>query len=181
MLASRARCVTGAASSVSEKPFVPPFLMTSCDFLRLTAVAVLGIATCTSALVAQQPDSASVAHVVVAYHDAMRKGDSAAVLALMTEDVVVLESGGAETREQFRAHHLPADIRFAQAIESKRGPIAVRIKGDVAWASSTSTSQGDYNGRAINSSGAELMVLTRTPQGWRIAAIHWSSRQRRAQ
>jgi hypothetical protein len=35
------------------------------------------------------------------------------------------------------------------------------------------------NGRAINSSGAELMVLVRTSSGWKISAIHWSSRARR--
>ena len=33
--------------------------------------------------------------------------------------------------------------------------------------------------RQVNSSGAELMVLSRTPQGWRITAIDWSSRTRR--
>jgi hypothetical protein len=36
------------------------------------------------------------------------------------------------------------------------------------------------NGRAINSVGAELMVLVRSGSTWKIAAIHWSSRQRRA-
>jgi hypothetical protein len=28
----------------------------------------------------------------------------------------------------------------------------------------------------VNSAGAELMVLTRMPDGWRISAVHWSSR-----
>ena len=146
--------------------------------LKLAAFALVAA----SSLQAQNPtDSAQVAGVIVAYHDAMKKGDSTAALAMMTMDAIVLESGGVETREEFRAHHLPADIRFAQAIESKRGPILVRVQGNTAWASSTSTTQGDYNGRAINSNGAELMVLTKTAQGWKIAAIHWSSRQRRAQ
>ena len=146
--------------------------------LKLAAFALVAA----SSLQAQNPtDSAQVAGVIVAYHDAMKKGDSTAALAMMTMDAIVLESGGVETREEFRAHHLPADIRFAQAIESKRGPILVRVQGNTAWASSTSTTQGDYNGRAINSNGAELMVLTMTAQGWKIAAIHWSSRQRRAQ
>jgi ketosteroid isomerase-like protein len=53
------------------------------------------------------------------------------------------------------------------------------VRGDAAWVSSTSTTTGEYRGRQVNSSGAELMVLARTPQGWRIAAIHWSSRTRR--
>jgi hypothetical protein len=30
----------------------------------------------------------------------------------------------------------------------------------------------------VNSIGAELMVLTRMMDGWKISAIHWSSRTR---
>jgi ketosteroid isomerase-like protein len=52
------------------------------------------------------------------------------------------------------------------------------VRGDVAWVVGTSTTRGEYRGRPVDSAGAELMVLTRTPQGWRIAAIHWSSRRR---
>lgn len=125
-------------------------------------------------------DSAAVAGVIAKYHEALAAGDSAAALALLADDAVILESGGVETRAEYRSHHLPGDISFAKAIKSQRGPVHVRIRGDVAWASSTSATQGEMNGRAINSAGAELMVLVRTPQGWKISAIHWSSRQRRA-
>lgn len=124
-------------------------------------------------------DSAAVAAAVHRYHAALAAGDSAAALALLAPDAVILESGGVESRAEYRSHHLPADIEFARAVRSEQGPIRVRVQGDVAWASSTSTTQGEFRGRAINSAGAELMVLTRTPQGWRIAAIHWSSRTRR--
>ena len=65
-----------------------------------------------------------------------------------------------------------------QAVLS-RGPMRVVVRGDAAWVSSTSSTTGEYRGRQVDSSGAELMVLSRTPQGWRIAAIHWSSRTRR--
>ena len=125
-------------------------------------------------------DSAAVAGVITKYHEAMAAGDSAAALALLTDDAVILESGGIETRAEYRSHHLPADIGFAKAIRSQRGPVHVRVQGDMAWASSTSTAQGEMNGRTINSAGAELMVLLRTAQGWKISAIHWSSRQRRS-
>ena len=124
-------------------------------------------------------DSAAVAATVDRFHKAIEAGDSTLALSLLSSDVVVLESGGIETRDEFRAHHLAADIAFAQAIKSDRSQMRVTIRGDVAWATSTSTSTGEYRGRQINSSGAELMVLSRTPQGWRINAIHWSSRARR--
>lgn len=125
-------------------------------------------------------DSSDVVAVINRYHAALAAGDSAAALTLLADDVVILESGGLETREEYRSHHLPGDIAFARAVQSQRGPVTVRIRGDVAWASSTSVTQGTYNGRAVNSSGAELMVLVRTASGWRISAIHWSSRARRA-
>ena len=127
----------------------------------------------------QSRDSADVAAAVHAYDRALSTGDSAAALALLAPDAVILESGGIESREEYRNHHLPGDIAFARAVPSQGGPVSVRVRGDVAWAWSTSTTQGEFRGRAINSSGAELMVLTRTTTGWRISAIHWSSRTRR--
>ena len=125
-------------------------------------------------------DSAAVAAVVHEYHQALASGDSTAAMALLAADVVILESGGMETREEYRSHHLQSDIAFARAVTSDRGPIAVEVRGDVAWAASTSTTRGQYRDRTINSAGAELMVLTRTPDGWRISAIHWSSRNVRS-
>src|SRR5688500_12826616 len=124
-------------------------------------------------------DSAAVVAVVSKYHAALAAGDSVGALALLADDAVILESGGVETRAEYRSHHLPGDISFAKSIKSQRGPVHVRLQGDVAWASSTSATQGEMNGRTINSEGAELMVLVRTAQGWKISAIHWSSRQRR--
>jgi ketosteroid isomerase-like protein len=128
---------------------------------------------------AQPGDSAAVAAAVNRYHEALSTGDSVAAMALLAPDAMILESGGQETREEYRGHHLPGDIAFARAVRSERSPMRVRVHGDVAWATSTSVTQGTYNGRAINSTGAELMVLVRTAEGWKISAIHWSSRARR--
>lgn len=150
------------------------------------ATFLLAALCCAAPLAAQQhdhhapaTDSAAVVAVIERYHQALASGDSTGALALLAADAVILESGGRETRAEYQSHHLPGDIRFAQAITSVRGAVAVTIRGDVAWASSTSTTQGDYNGRVINSSGAELMVLSRESDGWKIRAIHWSSRARR--
>lgn len=125
-------------------------------------------------------DSADVAAVVERFHAALASADSAAALALLAEDVVVLESGGVETRAEYRAHHLPADIEFARAVTSQRGAVTVRVRGDAAWATATSTTQGEFRGRPVSSTGAELMVLSRERGDWRIRAIHWSSRTRRS-
>jgi ketosteroid isomerase-like protein len=123
-------------------------------------------------------DSVSVRSVVDRFHGALASGDSATALSLLTSDVVVLESGGIESRAEYRAHHLPADIEFARAVKSQRTTTRVSVQRDAAWVVATSTTQGRFRDRDINSIGAELMVLRRTKAGWRIAAIHWSSRRR---
>lgn len=132
-----------------------------------------------AAVAGQGNDSAAVVAAVERYHQALAAGDSAAALALLAPDAVILESGGVESRDEYRAHHLPGDIGFARAVKSVRGPVRAVVRGDVGWATSTSTTRGEYRGRAVNSAGAELMVLTRMPGGWKISAIHWSSRTRR--
>ena len=124
-------------------------------------------------------DSAAVTDVVERYHVALSRGDSATALRLLARDAVILESGGAESRDEYRTQHLPADIAFAAAVRSQRTVTRVVVRGEMAWVASTSSSQGEFRGRAINSAGAELMVLSRTADGWRISAIHWSSRARR--
>ena len=123
-------------------------------------------------------DSDAVAEVVSHFHAALEAGDSIAALALLSDDITVLEAGSIESRAEYRAHHLPADIEFARAIKSQRGETSVHIKGDVAWTITSTTTNGTFRERTIDSVGAELMVLVRTHAGWRIAAIHWSSRRR---
>lgn len=140
---------------------------------------LLHAAVATGAVAQAAPDdSAAVARTVAAYHDALARGDSAAALRLLAPDAVILEAGGRETLAEYRSHHLAADIEFARAVPSRRDPVQVTLAGNVAWAASTSETRGSFNGRAIDSRGAELMVLTRTSSGWVIRAIHWSSRTR---
>ena len=131
-----------------------------------------------SASATQRPasDSADVVAVVERFRKALAASDSAAVLALLAPDATILESGGIETREEYRAHHLPADIAFVSAVPSVPGTQRVTVRGDAAWVASTSTSRGEFRGRQINSAGAELIVLSRERDGWKIRAVHWSSR-----
>ena len=124
-------------------------------------------------------DSADVIDVVNRFHSALSAGDSTAALALLVDDVIVQEAGGIETRAQYRAHHLGADIEFARAVSAQRTVQQVRVLGAAAWVASTSVTRGSFRERTIDTDGAELIVLRREPHGWRIAAIHWSSRARR--
>jgi ketosteroid isomerase-like protein len=127
----------------------------------------------------QSSDSVDVVRVFARFHAALASGDSAVALGLLDRDAIILESGAAETREEYRSHHLPADIEFARATKSKQSVVGVRLSGNLAWVASTSTTTGRFADRPINSDGAELVVLRKVGSGWRIAAIHWSSRARR--
>lgn len=147
-------------------------------FRALLAIAALLAPTL---LGAQEPsaDSAAVVEVIDAYHGALATSDTAAVLRLLAPDAIILESGGEETVHEYLHHHLAADMAFAAAVARERGTVRVRVNGDTAWASSISTAIGEFRDRAIRAQGAELMVLTRDGDGWRIQAIHWSSRNLR--
>lgn len=123
-------------------------------------------------------DSAAIARTVESFHSALERGDSAAAIALLAPGAVILESGSAETVAEYRSHHLPADIEFARAIKGVRTGLRIQVRGAMAFAAAKSTTQGEFKGRAVNSAGAELMVLERGPNGWMISAIHWSSRRR---
>jgi ketosteroid isomerase-like protein len=133
-----------------------------------------------SAPLTAQPagDEAAVRAAVSGFHAGITSGDAAKVMALVADDAVFLEAGSVETRSQYEKDHLPADIAFEKGVKIKRSPIRIVIVGDAAWATCTSEYQGAYQGRAIDSLGTELMVLSRSSGGWRIRAIHWSSRAR---
>ena len=130
-------------------------------------------------------DSADAAQTVSRFHAALASGDSITATRLLAPDARILESGEVQNREEYRRHHLPADIAFSRGVPSTRTVVSVVVAGDAAWVSSTSETKGTFNGRTVNSVGAELMVLTRDPhavqtgaadaQRWVIRAIHWSS------
>jgi ketosteroid isomerase-like protein len=120
----------------------------------------------------------SASDVVHQFHAALTRGDAAAALALLATDAVILEAGALESREEYRRQHLAEDMRFAAAVATKVGPVRAVVAGDSAWVTSTSETTGTFDGQPIRSTGAELVVLTRSAEGWRIRAIHWSSRRR---
>jgi ketosteroid isomerase-like protein len=148
--------------------------------ILLLGTELLAQHTAPALLLPGEADSAAVAQVIHRFHAALEAGDSATALGLLSGDAKILESGGIETKEEYRSDHLPGDIAFAQAVARESGPVRVVVRGDVAWATSESVMRGSYRDRPINSRSVELMVLERTGEEWRIAAIHWSSRALRS-
>ena len=117
--------------------------------------------------------------VVGRFHAALASGERQAVLDLLHPHVVVFESGEAEpSREVYASHHLGADIAIATRTDAK---LVEQRKGgseDTAWVIGRYEITGTYDGKPVALDSTETMVLTRTPQGWKIVHIHWSSQPR---
>jgi ketosteroid isomerase-like protein len=122
-------------------------------------------------------DGAAITATAEDFHKALRRGDGQAAMDLLAPDAMILESGSAETRTEYEQHHLQEDIAFARKVESARRVLSVRREGDAAWMISVSLTRGSFRNHEIDSEGTELAVLTKSPQGWRIRAIHWSSHE----
>ena len=139
--------------------------------LALTSVLLAVVAVANAA---EAPDP-QIAATVDAFHNALKKGDRAAVMALLAPDAQILEGGHAESRDEYEKGHLASDIEFAQAVPATRENVVARQEGSVAWVTSSSRVSGSFKGRDVKSAGAELIVLSKAEDGWRIRAIHWSS------
>jgi hypothetical protein len=123
-------------------------------------------------------DSAAVVRVARRFHEILSTGDTAGINALLAPDLRVIEGGTVENRQQYLSHHLAADIEFAKAVKEERTSFSYRCDGNVAWLVSTSNSTGKFRGRDIDSEGAELLLLSRAPSGWKVRVIQWSSAER---
>ncbi len=116
------------------------------------------------------------AAVIDAFHAALEHGDTAGAAALLADDVLIYESGGAErSKAEYAAHHLGADAAFAKAVRRVVTRRTGRSEGPFAWIATETTTKGTYKDRAINSVGMETMVLEREGATWRIKHVHWSS------
>jgi ketosteroid isomerase-like protein len=124
-------------------------------------------------------DATAIENTVSAYHEALENKDSTAAVALLSEQVIVLESGYIESYEEYLGHHLGADMEFSAGVAGTRTVKHVEVNGNAGWVIATSTSKGTFREREINSAGVELILLTRVSRDapWKIKAIHWSSRK----
>ena len=117
-----------------------------------------------------------VAAVVDTFHAALRHGDTKAAAALLSDDALIFESGGAErSKAEYAAHHLPADAEFSKAVSSVITHRFGWTSGKLAWVASEGRATGTYRGKAVDMKTAETMVLRHVGREWKIVHIHWSS------
>jgi ketosteroid isomerase-like protein len=150
--------------------------MTSRTLHRCAALAALlvWLPACRSTPPAH--NEADVAAVLESFYDAIKRGDAKAAMSVIAPDALFIESGRLETRQQYEENHLPADIDFEKQVTGKRDPLRITFKDDAAWVIATTTYDGTFEGAPVQFVSAQLMVLTKDDDSWKIRSIHWSSR-----
>jgi ketosteroid isomerase-like protein len=121
-------------------------------------------------------NEAEVAAVLESFYAAIKRGDAKAAMSVIAPDALFIESGRLETRAQYEMNHLPADIDFEKQVTGKRDPLRITFEDDAAWVIATTTYDGKFEGAPVQFVSAQLMVLTRDADAWKIRSIHWSSR-----
>src|SRR5436853_412042 len=100
---------------------------------------------------ARSLDDSAAARVARQFHEYLASGDSAGAVRLLAPDFVALEAGSIESRAEYLAHHLGADIEFAKAVRSPRDVQSLTRQGDIVWIVSSSRSNGKMGDRQIDS------------------------------
>lgn len=122
--------------------------------------------------------AATPIEVVNEFHAALASGDNSKALSLLSPAVQIYESGHVErSRDDYAAHHLPADVAFAKTAKRLVLKGDERIAGDQAVVIQETDTKGTHKGSAIHFIGTETAVLEKKGEGWVIIHFHWSSRK----
>lgn len=111
------------------------------------------------------------------FHAAINNGDRQTVMAALSPDVLIFESGGAErSRAEYASHHMKSDMAFLAQMGHEGISQAASEQGDTAWIVTESRIYGRYKEKDIDIVSTETAVLKRGADGWKIVHLHWSSR-----
>jgi ketosteroid isomerase-like protein len=119
---------------------------------------------------------ASAIAAAEAFRQAIVSGDSTAAGEIILEDAIIVEGGRTESREHYLSGHFKGDGAFLSAMTREPLDRKVSVSGHVAWITSVSRLHGTYRNNDTDMTSAELMVLKQDNEGWKVAAVHWSSR-----
>ncbi|MFC4820990.1 YybH family protein [Dokdonella ginsengisoli] len=118
--------------------------------------------------------------VVERFSAALQAGDLETAGSLLAEDVLILESGGAErSRAEYLGGHAGHDAEFLKQVHVQVLRRTAKAAGDFAWVGTESQMHGRKDGKSTTVLSTETMLLQRGADGWRIVHVHWSSRSKR--
>ena len=118
--------------------------------------------------------------VVDEFSASLKAGDLKQAGGMLADDVLVLESGGAErSREEYIGQHATDDAVFLKSATITVLRRTARAEGSFAWVGTESEISVMKKGEPRTLLSTETMVLKRTAGVWRIVHIHWSSRPKR--
>lgn len=117
---------------------------------------------------------------VEAFSTALQAGDLNRAGVWLADDVLILESGGAErSKTEYLGGHAKHDAEFLKSAHVQLKQRTAKAAGELAWVGSESELHATKDGKPLTLLSTETMVLRRTGDGWRIVHIHWSSRPKR--
>ena len=123
------------------------------------------------------PQAQPAVRVVEQFSTALQVGDLKQAGSLLADDVLILESGGAErSRDEYLGHHAVSDAAFLKGAHVQVKQRTVRVDGNLAWVGTESELHTSKDGKPLTLLSTETMVLRKVEDRWRIAHIHWSSR-----
>lgn len=118
--------------------------------------------------------------VIEQFSAALKTGDLRRAGELLADDVVILESGGAEhSRAEYLGGHAKHDAAFLKDAHVQIAHRSARVEGSLAWVATESELHATEKEQPLTLLSTETMVLKKTASGWRIVHIHWSSRSKR--
>jgi uncharacterized protein (TIGR02246 family) len=158
----------------------------ACLLASLVAMPILAVAHdskahATTAPVQQVSEQAKPAVVVIEqFSSALKTGDLKRAGEVLADDVVILESGGAEhSREEYLGGHAKHDAAFLKGADIQVMRRTARVEGSLAWVATESELHATDKGQPLTLLSTETMVVKKTDAGWRIVHIHWSSQPKR--
>ena len=118
--------------------------------------------------------------VVQRFSTALQKGDLVAAGALLADDVLILESGGAErSRDEYLGHHAKGDAEFLKSAHVQQIRQTARVEGVLGWVGTESEIHITKDGKPVTLLSTETMILRHSAGTWQIVHIHWSSRPKK--
>jgi hypothetical protein len=116
-----------------------------------------------------------------AFQDALQIGNREVALRWLASDVTVTEWGTTDaSRDAYAREHMAMDMAFLKTATVVILDRRVRPSADSAHIMTTSRVTGRAGAMPVDVTVTEESVVKRTPEGWRVASIEWSTEPAKA-